>query len=637
MSPQSHARLLAGPPEKRPLTQRLLPAAAWLPHYDRAWLRGDVVAALTVWALLVPEGLAYAGIAGVPPQYGLYAAPLALAAYALFGGSRHLIVGPTSTVAIVSAAVVAPLVAPGDDARYLSLTIALALLAGVILVVAGLARLGLVAKFLAKPVLDGFVMGLAYTIAIGQVGKLVGVHLSGDTALQKTVSLFGQVSAWTWLPAVVGAGSLVLLLLLERYLPKLPAAIVTVVVATLLTYLLGLSDQGLAIVGHIPAGLPGWQLSGVTWEDVYHLLPGALAVALVGFTESIAVAKAEAARLDYEIDADQEMIANGLANVGAGLLQGFVVNGSLSKSAADETAGGKTQMVALVCAGLTLATVLFLTGLFTYLPEATLGAIVIVALRKYYSPQGLVRLFRVRRADFVLSAAALAGVLLVGVVPGVLLGVVLSLALLIMRESSPNSAVLGRSPEGDHFADLLTHPGHTVVPGLLIYRFDGPLVFPTTERFVHEVRALVRAGAHGTPVAAQGGGTEAGGQAGTAGDAAADAAGPAPGPPVRGVVLDLEAAADMDTTAADQLRSMVTALRTSGVRIMLARVHGPVREFMRRDGLLETLGAGELYPRVLDAVRSFEREGPAGGAGQGGPPAAAPSSASPGETGADGA
>jgi len=575
---------------------RLLPATDWLPRYRRAWLTGDVLAALTVWALLVPEALAYAGIAGVPPQYGLYAAPLALVAYALFGGSRHLIVGPTSTVAIVSASVVAPLAASGADQRYLALTISLALLTGAILVLAGLARLGLVAKFLAKPVLDGFIIGLAFTIAIGQAGKLVGVHLSGQTAVEKTVSLLSQAGGWSWLPFLVGAGSLVLLLVLEHFLPKVPAAIVIVVLATLLTYLIGLADHGLAVVGHIPGGLPGWQLTGLSLEDVYHLLPGALAVALVGYTESIAVAKAEAARLDYEIDANQEMIANGVANLGAGLLQGFAVNGSLSKSAAGEAAGGKTQVVALICAVLTLATLLFLTGLFAYLPEATLGAIVIVALRKYFSLAGLARLYRVRRADFVLSASALVGVLLFGVLPGVVIGVVLSLALLIMRESSPNSAVLGRRPGGDDFADLVTHPDYVVIPGLLIYRFDGPLVFPNAERFAHEVRALVKAGTPAVFV-----GTDS-----PVSETAAPDAAPGPREPVRALIVDLEATADMDTTAADQFADLVTALRRSDVRVMLARLHGFLRDFMEKDGLIETVGVAEIYPRVLDAVRSFE-------------------------------
>jgi len=560
----------------------LLPVAGWLPGYRRADLSGDLLAGLTVWALLVPEALAYASIAGVPPQYGLYCAPAALLAYVVFGGSRHLIVGPSSTVAIVSASVVAPLAAGGGE-KYLALTIALALVTGVILVVAGFARLGFIARLLAKPVLDGFILGLALTIVVGQAGKLLGVQASGETALQKTVSIAGQIGSWTALPLAIGGIALVALLVLERYLPRLPAAIVVAGAGILATYVLGLGDHSLEIVGRIPGGLPGWELTGVGIEDVYHLLPGALAVALIGFTESIAVAKADAARSGREVDADQEMIANGVANLGSGLSQGFVVDGSLSKTAAGQAGGGRTQMTSLACAALVLATILFLTGLFTYLPEAVLAAIVIAALRSYFSVKGLARLYRVRKADFGLSAAALAGVLLFGVMPGVGIGVVLSLALLLVRTSSPDSAVLGRGPAGG-FADVTTHPGYRTLPGILIYRFDGPLVFPTAERFAHEVRALVRE-AH------------AGERDG--------------GPPLRTVIVDFETVADMDTTAADQFEILVRSLETEGIRLIAARAHARVLDFMRRDGLMERLGEDAFFVRVEEAVESLP--GSAGG------------------------
>jgi SulP family sulfate permease len=580
MSQTIHAGPLIPPAPKEPALQRLLPISAWLPGYHRAWLTGDVVAGLTIWGLLVPEALAYAGIAGVPPQYGLYCAPLALLAYAVFGGSRHLIVGPSSTVAIVSASVVAPLAASGSDARYLALTIALALLTGAVLVVAGLARLGFVAKFLAKPVLDGFIIGLAFTIAIGQAGKLLGVHASGDTAVDKAVGIFGQIGDWSWLPFVVGGSCLALMFLMSRYVPKIPGALVALVLATLAAYAFDLGQSGLELVGDITGGLPDWALKGLGWEDIYSLLPGACAVALVGFTESIAIAKEDATRNDYEVDANREMVANGLANIGSGLFQGFAVDGSLSKTAAGEGAGGRTQIAGLVCAVLTLVTILFLTGLFAYLPEAALGAIVIHALWKYFDLHGLVRLYRLRRADFLLSVSALLGVCLFGVLAGVALGVVLSLVLLIQRASSPNSAVLGRQPGGDEFADLANHPDYETIPGLVIYRFDAPLVFPNAERFVHEIRALARAGP-----------STAGAQ------------------PVRAVIIDLEVTADMDTTAADQFADLVTALHRIGVRLMLARVHARVQRFMTKDGLTDQIGEDNFFPRVLDAVRSYQ-DGP---------------------------
>ena len=398
---------------------------------------------------------------------------------------------------------------------------------------------------------------------------------TGDTGLQKTISIFSQVAKWDWLPFVIGAFCLVLLFTFERYLPRVPAAILAVVITTLAAYLLNLGAHGLKIVGEIPGGLPAWGLKGLGLEDLYHLLPGALAVALVGFTESIAVAKDDAVRHDYEIDANQEMIANGLSNVGSGLFQGFAVNGSLSKSAANETAGGNTQVSTFITAILTLATILFLTGLFKYLPEATLGAIVVHALWKYFKPAGLVRLFRVRKGDFLLAVTALFGVILFGVLPGIVMGIVLSLALLIQRASSPNSAVLGIKADGKKFADVTKNPDYKAIPGLLIYRFDAPFVFPNAERFITEVRTLVQA-------------LE---------------------PPVKGVIIDFEVMSDMDTTASDQFADLLTMMEKKGIPVKLARVHTPVREFMEKDGLIAKIGEQNIYPRVLDAVQAFEQDG----------------------------
>jgi len=560
------------PQEERPgFLGRNAPVTQWLPRYQRAWLTSDLVAGITVWALLVPEALAYAQIAGVPVQYGLYAAPFALLAYAIFGGSRRLVVGPTSTVAIISASVIAPLAAAGSE-RFLSLTIALAIMTGVVLAAAGIARLGFVAKFLAKPVLQGFIFGLAITIAMGQAGKLFGIHTTGDTALQKLISIFQQIGDWRLLPFVMGAGCLAVLFLLSRYIPRLPAAIIVVAIATVLAYTLDLGAHGLVLVGKVPGGFPGWHLAGITLEDLYHLLPGALAVALVAFSESIAVAKSDADKYDYRIDTNQEMIANGLSNVGAGLFQGFAVNGSLSKTAASDAAGGKTQLSSLVTAALVFLTLLFLTPLFKYLPEATLGAIVINALWDYFDPKWMARYYRVRKVDLGLALAALLGVVLFGVLPGILAGVVLSLALLLNRVGSPYTAVLGREPGGTRFADIKNHPDYETIPGILMYRFDAVLVFPNAELFSTEVRALV-------------GSTE---------------------PPVEVVIIDCEVISDMDTTASDQFLYLVSALEKLGVSVYLARIHEPVREFMSRDGLIETIGEDNIFGRVMDAVEAYE-------------------------------
>lgn len=563
------------PREKKSFAHRHFPVTDWLPGYQRSWLAGDLLAGLTIWALLVPEAIAYAEVAGVPGQYGLYAAPLALLAYFVLGGSKRLVVGPASTLAILSASVVAPVAASGGEPdRYVALTITLAIMVGVLLVAAGLMRLGFVARFLAGPVLYGFITGLAVTIAIGQAGKLFGVQASGDTALQKTVSLVSKVGDWYWLPLVVGAGCIAAMLATDRFLPRVPGALVVVVGTILLAWALDLGQHGVHLVGKTPSGLSPWMLKGIGLEDVYHLLPGALSVALVAFTESIAVANDDAVRHGYRIDGNQEMIAVGMSNIGAGILQGIPVNGSLSRSSASEDAGGKSQVTGLVCGVLALATVLFLTGLLEYLPEATLAAIVIHALKRYFRVDGLVRLWKVRKQDFWLSLSAFAGVVLFGVLPGVALGVVLSLALLILRASSPNSAVLGREPGGTRFADVTNNPDYETVPGLLVYRFDAPLVFPNADRFASELRDLVATAT----------------------------------PPVRCVVIDFEAIYDVDTTASDRFTELVKEFQRDGVRLMLARVHAPVCEFLRRDGIVELIGDESFYHRVLDAVAAFEND-----------------------------
>ncbi|MHB8894258.1 MAG: SulP family inorganic anion transporter [Candidatus Geothermincolia bacterium] len=549
---------------------KYIPSTEWLPAYQRKWLAPDIIAGLTVWALLVPEAMAYAGIAGVPPQYGLYAAPFALIAYAVFGRSKHLSVGPSATVAVVSASTIAPL-AISNPQRYLSLTIVLALITGVVLIVSGLARMGFIAKFLAKPVLDGFIIGLAVMIAAGQVGKLLGVSAQGETAIQKIISIFQQIGKWDWLPFVIGVGGIVALLIMGKYGPRIPGALVVVAITTLLAYALSLQNHGLSLVGAIPRGLPSWQISGVSLLDLVHLLPGALAVALVGFSESIAIAKDDANKYDYRLDIDQEMVALGISNIGAGLSQGFAVDGSLSKTAAAETAGAKTQVSMVTCAIATILTILFLSSLFKYLPEATLGAIVIHALWKYFRVKGLERLWRVKKGDFVLSVAALCGVVFAGVMPGIIIGVVLSLVLLIKRWSDPHSAVLGRDESGTRFGDINEHPDYSTIPGVLIFRYDAPLVFPNVDRFASQITELVEE-------------SEA---------------------PVKTLILDCEVMHDMDTTASDQFLVLLDKMKAAGVRVVMARLHAPVRDFMKADGLWDAVGDDNIFPTVRDAVASI--------------------------------
>ncbi len=552
---------------------RHIPITAWLPAYEKKWLSGDVVAALTVWALLIPEALAYAGIAGVPVQYGLYAAPFALLAYAIFGSSRHMVFGPSAEGAAVSAAVVAPLAASGDPDRYLALTITLALMVGVIMIVLGLARMGFLAKFFAAPVLEGFIVGAAIFIAVGQLGKVFGISAQGDNTFSKFADIFRQAASWSWATIAVGAACLLLLFLLHRFVPKLPAALTILVLAIILSYALGFSDHGVSIVGEVPMGLPGWSLEGVGLSDMVQLFPGALGLVVLVFAESLATAKVYSTKYGYRLDPNLEMISYGAANVGAGLFQGFAVTGSVSKTAANDAAGGKTELAMVFCSVLSLLTVLFLAGLFEYLPEATLAAVVIHAVARLIRFKELRRLYRARRVDFLLAISAFLGVLLFGLLEGILIGVLLSMVLFIKSASSPHWAVLGVDESGTHYGDLKEHPDfRTIDPELIAFRFDSPLMFSNADEFTDEIVRLV------------------------------DEADPQP----RAVIVDGEDMFDIDTTAADKLIELQAGLEARGIVLYLARVHAPTLEFMRREGVVEAVGENNIFPKVDDAVRAFK-------------------------------
>ncbi|MBU1943965.1 MAG: sulfate permease [Actinobacteria bacterium] len=563
------------------LLNEYVPVTEWLPSYRAKWLLPDIIAGITVWALLVPEAMAYAQIAGVPVQYGLYAAPFALLGYAVFGTSRRLFIGPVSTIAIVSASAIAPLAAANSQ-KYLSMTIALAVITGVLLVVAGLARMGFISKFLAKPVLTGFIIGLALNIAVGQSGKLVGVHLDGETTVSQLVSLFKQIGSWSWLTLAVGAGCLAVLFFMSAFAKRVPGALVVAVVGTLLAWGLSLQAHGLAVVGSVPRGLPGWQMTGLSMNDMVHLIPGAFAVMLVGLAEALAVAKSYAAKYDEEVVVNQELIGYGMANLGAGLFQGFAVSGSLSKTAAADEAGGKTPMVLVTCSVLTMLTILFLTGLFKYLPEAVLGAIVIHALWSLFDFKEMARLYRIRKTDFALAAAALLGVIVIGVIAGIVIGILLSLIAFIDRASRPHTAVLGKDPAGPGFGDIEEHPGFITEPGLLVYRFEAPLVFTNAEYFADDLLGHVRAS----------------------------------DPPLETVVVDCELIYDMDTTAADQMVELHKRLASMGVRLVLARVHQKFRDCLDLNRVLEIVGEENISRTIIAAYDDFRfRHGGTTGAG----------------------
>jgi MFS superfamily sulfate permease-like transporter len=350
-------------PQKTKRTfKSFFPIVEWLPKYQTSWLRFDLIAALTVWALVIPEAMAYAGIAGMPPEYGLYAAPLALIGYAIFGTSRHLNVGPSSTVAALSFGVVVGLASAGSD-EFISLTIMLAIITGILLIIGGLLRAGVLADFFSKPVLDGFIVGLAITIVVGQLDKLLGYEVESLDFVPDVLVLLKDFGMTHWPTLVVGLVSLALLFLMEKYIPKVPAAITVLFLAIIASALLGFEGMGIHIVGEIPAGLPPISLpEGITLDQVLSLMPGAAAIAVVAFAESVATARSYASKFNYKVNADQELIALGAANTGAGISSGFVVDGSLSKTSASVEAGAKSQMVSIIAAVIILITIVAQAG-----------------------------------------------------------------------------------------------------------------------------------------------------------------------------------------------------------------------------------------------------------------------------------
>ncbi len=547
---------------------RWLPILQWLPAYDRSWLRGDVIAGLTVVALIVPEGMAYASLAGMPPETALYGAWIALVLYAIFGGSRQIVVGASSAIAVMSAGIVAAY-APADSAEFIALSAGLAVLAGGVAILAGLLRLGRIAQFFSESVLVGFVSGLALVIAIKQVPKLFGLEAGEGNFWQRLYDLVIHLPETHLLTLAVGAASLVLMLVLERRFHRFPAALAALVFGIGVSALLGMEALGVHVVGAIPAGLAMPQLPDITGQQLVQLIPGALAITLVIFAEGIGPMRSFAGKYRYPLSSDQELIALGTANAGAGLFQSFTVGVSLSRSAANDSAGARSQVSGLVAAAITILVALFLTPLFYNLPEATLAAIVVVAVARMFKWQALRRLYQVRTLDFALATVALLGVLTFEeVLAGLLVAVIVSLVALVLRASQTRLSVLGRVPGRTTFGSLDLHSDYEPVPGLLIVRPDEGLYFANAAPLREKIRELAMS---------------------------AD-------PPVQAVVVDLEVSYDLDAPSAHEIQELHADLAAADKQLMLARVRAAVREVLDRSGATEEIGADNLHPRVLAAV-----------------------------------
>lgn len=539
-------------------------------------LQPDTIAALTVWALLVPEAMAYAGIAGMPPEYGLYAAPLALLGYAIFGTSKQLNVGPSSTMAALSFSTLAGLGVASGTEEWIALTAALSIMTGVFLVVGGLLRLGVLADFLSRPVLDAFVVGVAITVVIGQLDKMLGFEMAEAELefIPDILVILSDLGMTHWPTLVVGLVSLALLFLIEKYLPKIPGALTVLVLAIVASALLNFESMGIHIIGEIPGGLPPFGVPGVTLEQLGSLIPGALALMLVAYAESIAIARAYAAKFNYKVDADQEFFGIGAANLGSGFSQAFAVNGSLSKTSASVEAGAKSQMASIMAAVAVLITAAFLTPLFRTLPEATLGAIVIHAVWHLIDFRKIWEFRSITALDFWTALVAVVGVLLFGILEGLLLAVFLGLLGLLFSTKRRTTAVLGKAPGETVYRSLEHYPEGETYPGLLIARFDGSLFFANAPDLAEEIRFGVEV-------------TD---------------------PPPKVVLLDCESITDVDATALITLEELNQELERLGIDLRLARVRSQVLELMRTTELEEEIGPTNIYASVQDGVDAFLAE-----------------------------
>jgi sulfate permease, SulP family len=552
-----------------------IPILAWLPHYDRAWLVADIIAGLTLWGLVVPEGMAYAGVAGLPAQAGLYTLVASLFVYALFGSSRHLSVGATSaTAALIASTVIALGATTADMTTYYAYAVMLVLVIGVVFLVAGLARLGWVTQFLSKPVMDGFVTGLAVFVAVGQLNKLFGVEKGEGNVFEKFFYIIKQLPEANWVTFAVGALALALLFLLPRWNKKIPAGLVVLFASIAVSNILKLeTNYGVAVAGVLPQGLPSLAFPKVPLNTILEMILPAIGIFLVAYSEALGVAREFAEKHHYEVDPDQELNAHAISNIASGLFGGMIAAGGMSASAVKEGAGGRSQIANIVAWGVTLVTLLFLTPLFASLPEAVLAALIIHAIWHIITARKLEKIFLVSKTEYGLAALTLAGVLFIDVLQGMIIGLVASVLLVLYHSSRPHLASLGRVPGiPGAYSALDRHPDSIAIPGILIFRLDAPIYYANALTVRERAKTLLEE-------------TQ---------------------PPPHAIILDSAGQDSLDITSADMLKGLMTELKNQGIDIYVAGLHRTIREFIQRTGIMEIIGEDHIFPTVDTAIRFIE-------------------------------
>jgi len=554
---------------------RVVPGLANLRSYRTEWLRSDLVAGLVLTALLVPQGMAYAELAGLPPITGLYTSILCLIAYALFGPSRILVLGPDSSLGPMIAATIIPIIGShGDPERAVALASMLALLTGAMMTLAAVGRLGFVADLISKPTIVGYMNGLALTILVGQLPKLFGFSVKGDgfiTELRQFVEGVGDGKT-VGAALAIGLFGLALILILQHWLPKVPAVLVAVVLSIIAAGVFELADHGVKLVGTLPRGFPPFTIPDIQLSDIGLLIAGALGIALVSLTDTISTASSFAARTGDEVNGTGEMIGIGAANIAAGFFQGFPVSTSGSRTAVAAQSGAKTQVTGLVGAAAIVIILVFVPGLLQDLPQPTLAAVVIAASLSLADIPETVRLYRVRKSEFWLSIAAFLGVVLLGVLPGIAVAVALSIINVFRRAWWPYQTVLGRVPGLAGYHDVESYPDAELLPGCVTFRFDAPLFFANARTFREQIRALARAE-----------------------------------PPPKWIVVAAEPITDVDTTAADMLEDLDEDLNAQGINLVFAEMKDPVRRKIERYELTRTINPEHFFPTLTQTYKAYRQ------------------------------
>ncbi|MEV3901482.1 sulfate permease [Mycobacterium sp. NPDC050551] len=562
-----------------------LPGLAHLRAYRRSDLRGDVQAGLSVSAYLIPQSLAYATLAGLNPVVGLWAALPPLAVYAVMGSSRQLSVGPESTTALMTAVVLLPVAGAGDPARYAGCAAALAILVGVICLIAGFLRLGYLANLLSKPVLVGYLCGIALAMVAGQLGRLSGTPLFGDAVVEQVREFFGSAAHWHWPTVILSIAVLASVSALGRWAPRLPGPLIGVAAASVAVGLLSLSRHGIDLVGMVPGGLPAPGLPAVSALDLRALLVPAVGIAVVAFSDNVLTARAFASRTGDDIDANAELRALGSSNLAVSLMHGFPVSSSGSRTALGVASGAKTQMYSLVVLAVVIVAVLVGTGALATIPAAALGALVVYAAVKLVDVGEFRRLARFRRSECILALATALSVVLLGVLQGVLVAVALTILDLLRRLAHAHDSVLGIVPGVAGMHDVDDYPEATLIPGLLVYRYDAPLCFANAEDFRRRALDAIDRSAS----------------------------------PVRWFVLNVEANVEIDMTAIDALEQLRSECERRGIVFALARLKQDLRDPLDAAGMIDAVGTDKLFMTLPTAVAAYRRAQESGDRGS--PPA----------------